>query len=192
MSSAIIKIRALDSHIASDDAHLSFRKGQAFYALSADHVRSLYFVSTHFSTPFCRNAVCGWVPMELFETDGADSKSIPRRITGNERLTGVQIVAYMKSGSQLKFHIKVHRGNLIHYIDRTIEDFTTLHKWLSLQLGTLPLPIMTTETDSILEQTACLADYLAGLLSSELACQSIPFQRFFAPRSEKETQVTKN
>ncbi|KAI9094394.1 hypothetical protein DFS34DRAFT_629284 [Phlyctochytrium arcticum] len=51
----------------ADETLLSFRKSQAFYVLSADNPRGLYFVSTQYATPFSRTAVSGLVPASHFE-----------------------------------------------------------------------------------------------------------------------------
>ena len=70
VSSTIFKIRAHSDFIAkscdSGDI-LSFRKGQPFYALSADYEKGFYFVSTQYAVPFSRTAVSGLVPIEYFE-----------------------------------------------------------------------------------------------------------------------------
>ena len=70
VASTIFKIRAHSDFIAKSDANpniLSFRKGQPFYALSADYEKGFYFVSTQFAVPFSRTAVCGQVPIKYFD-----------------------------------------------------------------------------------------------------------------------------
>lgn len=52
VASTIFKIRAHSDFIAKPDTNpdvLSFRKGQPFYALSADYEKGFYFVSTQFA-----------------------------------------------------------------------------------------------------------------------------------------------
>ncbi|KND00146.1 uncharacterized protein SPPG_04487 [Spizellomyces punctatus DAOM BR117] len=70
-ATSIFKIRAISDFLAPKDAGedclLSFRKSQAFYVLSTDTVRGLYFVSTQYATPFSRTAVSGLVPVSHFE-----------------------------------------------------------------------------------------------------------------------------
>ncbi|TPX68360.1 hypothetical protein SpCBS45565_g03110 [Spizellomyces sp. 'palustris'] len=70
-ATSIFKIRAIADFLAPKDAGedclLSFRKSQAFYVLSTDTVRGLYFVSTQYATPFSRTAVSGLVPVSHFE-----------------------------------------------------------------------------------------------------------------------------
>ena len=70
VASTIFKIRAHSDFIAKTDSSpsiLSFRRGQPFYALSADYEKGLYFVSTQFAVPFSRTAVSGLVPIEYFD-----------------------------------------------------------------------------------------------------------------------------
>ncbi|KAI8587889.1 hypothetical protein BDZ88DRAFT_423570 [Geranomyces variabilis] len=72
-ASSIFKIRAIADFLApratdgSGSTLLSFRQSQAFYVLSTDKRKGLYFVSTQYATPFARTAVSGLVPMSHFE-----------------------------------------------------------------------------------------------------------------------------
>ncbi|KAJ3187895.1 hypothetical protein HDU85_006288 [Gaertneriomyces sp. JEL0708] len=70
-ASTIFKIRATSDFLAQkhpgDEVLLSFRRGQAFYVLSTDKQKGLYFVSTQYATPFSRTAVSGLVPVGHFE-----------------------------------------------------------------------------------------------------------------------------
>ncbi|KAJ3148171.1 hypothetical protein HDU86_007519 [Geranomyces michiganensis] len=77
-ASSIFKIRAIADFLAPKAATtdnngsatttlLSFRQSQAFYVLSTDKRKGLYFVSTQYATPFARTAVSGLVPMSHFE-----------------------------------------------------------------------------------------------------------------------------
>jgi hypothetical protein len=80
IASTIFKIRAHSDYIATPNSPkdvLSFRKGQPFYALSADYDRGIYFVSTQFAVPFSRTAVSGLVPMQYFEKVDLLSKDPP-------------------------------------------------------------------------------------------------------------------
>ena len=80
VASTIFKIRAHSDYIAPPNSSpdvLSFRKGQPFYALSADYDRGIYFVSTQFAVPFSRTAVTGLVPMQYFEKVDLLSKDPP-------------------------------------------------------------------------------------------------------------------
>jgi hypothetical protein len=80
IASTIFKIRAHSDYIAPPNSSpdvLSFRKGQPFYALSADYDRGIYFVSTQFAVPFSRTAVSGLVPMQYFEKVDLLSKDPP-------------------------------------------------------------------------------------------------------------------
>ncbi|KAI9326971.1 hypothetical protein DFJ73DRAFT_864725 [Zopfochytrium polystomum] len=65
----IFKIRSIDAYLAPADCpdHLSFRKGQAFYALAYIPERKCFFVSTQYATPFSRTSVNGFVPRKYFE-----------------------------------------------------------------------------------------------------------------------------
>lgn len=70
-ASQIFKVQATTDFLAPKadrDVLLSFRAGQAFYVLSADKDRGLYFVSTQYATPFSRTSVSGLVPSSHFET----------------------------------------------------------------------------------------------------------------------------
>ena len=70
VSSTIFKIRANSDFISktSESEHiLSFRKGQPFYALSADYEKGFYFVSTQYAVPFSRTAISGLVPIKYFD-----------------------------------------------------------------------------------------------------------------------------
>ncbi|KAI8835324.1 hypothetical protein BC829DRAFT_493594 [Chytridium lagenaria] len=73
----IFKIKAFDGYIASEPDHVSFRKGQFFYALSYNEETQCYFVSTQYATPFARTAVCGFVPERYFETVSLNGKDAP-------------------------------------------------------------------------------------------------------------------
>ncbi|KAJ3076121.1 hypothetical protein HDU98_005540 [Podochytrium sp. JEL0797] len=66
---AIFKIKANEAYIAPADLphHLSFRKGQAFYALNHNNDTKCFFVSTEYATPFSRTAVNGIVPDKHFD-----------------------------------------------------------------------------------------------------------------------------
>ncbi|KAI8899479.1 hypothetical protein BC833DRAFT_585493 [Globomyces pollinis-pini] len=79
IASTIFKIRAHSDFIAPQNNPniLSFRKGQPFYALSADFEKGMYFVSTQFAVPFSRTAVTGMVPMEHFVKVDLLSKDPP-------------------------------------------------------------------------------------------------------------------
>ncbi|KAI8818371.1 uncharacterized protein EV422DRAFT_182833 [Fimicolochytrium jonesii] len=70
-ANTIFKIRAIADFIApkatDSDCLLSFRQSQAFYVLSTDPIKQLYFVSTQYATPFSRTAVSGLVPISHFE-----------------------------------------------------------------------------------------------------------------------------
>ncbi|ORY43946.1 hypothetical protein BCR33DRAFT_717074 [Rhizoclosmatium globosum] len=65
----IFKIKAIEAYLApaSLPSHLSFRKGQAFYALNHNDLSKTFFVSTEYATPFSRTAVNGVVPDRYFE-----------------------------------------------------------------------------------------------------------------------------
>ncbi|KAH6567583.1 hypothetical protein BASA50_011210 [Batrachochytrium salamandrivorans] len=67
LASTIFKIKAISDYISPSPHLLSFRKGQPFYALSADSERGIYFVSTQYATPFARAAVSGMVPIRYFQ-----------------------------------------------------------------------------------------------------------------------------
>ncbi|OAJ39711.1 hypothetical protein BDEG_23540 [Batrachochytrium dendrobatidis JEL423] len=67
LASTIFKIKAIADYISPSPHLLSFRKGQPFYALSADSERGVYFVSTQYATPFARTAVSGMVPIRYFQ-----------------------------------------------------------------------------------------------------------------------------
>ncbi|KAJ3131617.1 hypothetical protein HK100_006163 [Physocladia obscura] len=66
---AIFKIKSTEAYLAPADhpEHLSFRKGQAFYALNHNDELKCFFVSTEYATPFSRTAVNGFVPDKYFE-----------------------------------------------------------------------------------------------------------------------------
>ncbi|KAJ3389782.1 hypothetical protein HDU84_008273 [Entophlyctis sp. JEL0112] len=66
---AIFKIKSTEAYLAPPDqlTHLSFRKGQAFYALNHNDTLKCFFVSTEYATPFSRTAVNGFVPDRYFE-----------------------------------------------------------------------------------------------------------------------------
>ena len=87
VASTIFKIRA-HSDFITPDSHpmlLSFRKGQPFYALSADYEKGYYFVSTQFAVPFSRKAVTGMVPIDKFDKVDLFSKEV----TANQRKKSV-------------------------------------------------------------------------------------------------------
>jgi hypothetical protein len=97
VASTIFKIRAHSDFIAPPDASpdlLSFRKGQPFYALSADYEKGIYFVSTQFAVPFARTAVSGLVPMEYFEKVDLMSRDPPmqKRKVSQPNIVQKQIV----------------------------------------------------------------------------------------------------
>ncbi|KAJ3110509.1 hypothetical protein HDU96_006513 [Phlyctochytrium bullatum] len=73
----IFKIHAFEGYIATSPDHVSFRKGQYFYALSYNEETECYFVSTQYATPFARTAVCGFVPERFFETVSLNGKDPP-------------------------------------------------------------------------------------------------------------------
>ncbi|KAJ3107143.1 hypothetical protein HDU97_004836 [Phlyctochytrium planicorne] len=73
----IFKIKAVEGYIAATSEHVSFRKGQYFYALSYNDDTECYFVSTQYATPFARTAVCGFVPERFFETVSLNGKDPP-------------------------------------------------------------------------------------------------------------------
>ena len=62
----IFKIYAIEMFIKQNNNQLSFKVGQQFYALSFDSENRFYYVSTHYRTPFCRNAYTGLVPSDYF------------------------------------------------------------------------------------------------------------------------------
>lgn len=66
IASTIFKIKAVTDFMSPDPSILSFRNGQPFYALAADHDKGVYHVSTQYATPFARNAVYGLVPIKYF------------------------------------------------------------------------------------------------------------------------------
>ncbi|KAJ3109651.1 hypothetical protein HDU97_003127 [Phlyctochytrium planicorne] len=73
----IFKIKAVEGYIATSADHVSFRKGQYFYALQYNDDIECYFVSTQYATPFARTAVCGFVPERCFETVSLNGKDPP-------------------------------------------------------------------------------------------------------------------
>lgn len=69
VATSIFKVRAWCDFLANTTQQVSFRKGQAFYVLSSNPDSKMYFVSTQYSTPFSRTAVCGLVPISCFEVE---------------------------------------------------------------------------------------------------------------------------
>lgn len=80
IATTIFKIRAWSDYLSKEQFHVSFRRGQAFYALSTNLETKQYFVSTQYSTPFARTAVCGVVPMELFEIEDLYGNPSPLKV----------------------------------------------------------------------------------------------------------------
>ena len=77
-ASTIFKIKSeSDFHSNSIDL-LSFQSGQLFYALSVDDKERRYFVSTHYSTPFARQAITGFVPASYFTIEDTFGKELPK------------------------------------------------------------------------------------------------------------------
>jgi hypothetical protein len=68
-SEGIFRIKSTKAYVASKDEEISFNCGQSFYALTYHEEKDQFFVSTHFSTPFARNAVNGFVPASIFVTE---------------------------------------------------------------------------------------------------------------------------
>ncbi|KAJ3201511.1 hypothetical protein HDU67_001295, partial [Dinochytrium kinnereticum] len=81
----IFKIKAKDGYIAASADHVSFRKGQYFYALAYHDETECYFVSTQYATPFARTAVCGFVPEKYFETVSLNGKDPPHPLPSQYR-----------------------------------------------------------------------------------------------------------
>jgi hypothetical protein len=81
-SSTIFKIKATSDFYADpfQTTVLSFRKGQAFYALSLNEETNSYFVSTQFSTPFARGAITGTVPADYFVIQDNFGNKLPSSI----------------------------------------------------------------------------------------------------------------
>ncbi|KAJ3203284.1 hypothetical protein HK099_001551, partial [Clydaea vesicula] len=107
-SSTIFKIRATSDYLSENNERLSFRKGQAFYALSFDNQSLTYFVSTQFSTPFSRTAVNGLVPSNHFEIDDLFGNQLPSNILSNAKPP----VAPVRSQSRLPAKITDRVNNL--------------------------------------------------------------------------------
>jgi hypothetical protein len=63
IATQMFKIVAIKDFFTVDPDLLSFTNGQQFYALSTDAKRGMYFVSTHFATPFSRDSISGLVPI---------------------------------------------------------------------------------------------------------------------------------
>lgn len=158
VASTIFKIRAHSDYLAPPQASpdlLSFRKGQPFYALSADYDKGIYFVSTQFAVPFSRTAVSGLVPMQYFEKVELLSKDPPmqRRKTKNvvpqkasrdntlpvpPRKQSLSVDAWKKSLPESitsiqvlsflndMYCIKVVRGKMANIVSRSVTEFIAL------------------------------------------------------------------
>jgi hypothetical protein len=62
----IIKIKSTQRHYSTCFQHLSFTKGQEFYALGLDKDDDTFFVSNNYRTPFGRGSINGKVPSNMF------------------------------------------------------------------------------------------------------------------------------
>ncbi len=59
-------VEAVESFSTAEPGWVSFKRGQLFYSLSYVPEHNALYVSTMFSTPFAKNAVCGFVPAGIF------------------------------------------------------------------------------------------------------------------------------
>ncbi|KAJ3023892.1 hypothetical protein HKX48_000078 [Thoreauomyces humboldtii] len=123
-SGCIFKVCAIADFIApkaaDGNALLSFRQSQAFYVLSTDQENGLYFVSTQYSTPFARSAICGRVPISYFEQVdllGGGSPVTAKKIAPPARpapAAAAKPGAIRKAFSYLSSNIRRHSdGNLL-------------------------------------------------------------------------------
>ncbi|TPX58438.1 hypothetical protein PhCBS80983_g03151 [Powellomyces hirtus] len=110
-ASSIFKIRAIADFLAPKSSSsdgggggetlLSFRQSQAFYVLSTDKVKGLYFVSTQYATPFARTAVSGLVPISHFELVDLLSKD-PSPAAKNSQASKAAAAAAAAAGATSK------------------------------------------------------------------------------------------
>ena len=151
VASTIFKIRAHSDYVTPGTPVLSFRKGQPFYALSADHEKGFYFVSTQFAVPFSRNAVTGLVPMDKFDRVDLFSKEVTvRRKPDNSKsnveqqmaengmkkrnapmtaITQITVLSITESEQGKQYYFKVSRGAETSVVARSrmeVETFIAL------------------------------------------------------------------
>ena len=151
VASTIFKIRAHSDYVTPGTPVLSFRKGQPFYALSADHEKGFYFVSTQFAVPFSRNAVTGLVPMDKFDRVDLFSKEVTvRRKPDNSKsnveqqmaengmkkrnapmtaITQIIVLSITESEQGKQYYFKVSRGAETSVVARSrmeVETFIAL------------------------------------------------------------------